>query len=82
MQSQQRAENGVKEIVLGYYGHDTEELPAKQTVTEVVGGFDAGPVKQMNLDDLPEEVRSIFLAEQHRLETGEFIPSNVFRRSN
>lgn len=81
MQSQQRAESGVKEIVLGYYGHDDEEILPEQTTSEVVGAFDGGPVKEMNIDDLPEDVRAIFLAEQHRLKTGECINSSEFRRS-
>jgi len=81
MQMQQRAEAGIKEVILGYVGHEDEkdentDLP---TVSEVVGGFDAGPVRAMNMEDLPEDVRSVLLAEQHRLKTGKTLKTEVFK---
>jgi hypothetical protein len=80
MQMQQRAEAGIREIVAGYVGHEdietTEDLP---TLAEVTGGFDAGPVKAMPIEDLPDDVRSVLLAEQHRLKTGKTVKTEVFK---
>jgi hypothetical protein len=80
MQMQQRAEAGIKEVILGYVGHEDDENTTADlpTISEVVGGFDAGPVKVMTLEELPDDVRSVFLAEQHRLKTGETIKSKEF----
>jgi hypothetical protein len=84
MQSQQRAENGIKEIVLGYYGHELNEVtPPEQSIQEAVGQFNeagAGPIKQVNMEDLPEHLQEILRAEQHRLKTGEIRKSTEFKK--
>lgn len=81
MQAQQRVENGVKEIILGYYGHEPDDNVSEldKTVAEVVGEFDGGPIIQTSMDELPDDVRSIFLAEQHRMKTGELRNADEFR---
>ncbi len=83
MQSQQRAENGIKEIVIGYYGHESETSTApEQTIQDAVGQFNeagAGSIQSVNVEDLPESVRDVFLAEQHRLRTGELRKASDFK---
>jgi hypothetical protein len=83
MQSQQRAENGIKEIIIGYYGHESETSSAPEsTVQDAIGAFNeagAGPVHAVNAEDLPEEIREVYLAEQHRLRTGKFLKASEFR---
>lgn len=86
MQAQQRAENGIREVILGYYGHpetwiehNREAAQETQTVAEVVGGFDGGPIKQVNAVDLPPEVLEVYLAEEHRRKTGQVLKSTDFK---
>lgn len=77
MQSQQRAENGVEEVVIGYFS-DSDDAPAYIPEFDV-GEFD-GMVKETAIDDLPDDVRSVVLAEHHRLTTGEIKKTAEFSR--
>ncbi|MGH7744595.1 MAG: hypothetical protein ACREQ5_07235 [Candidatus Dormibacteria bacterium] len=82
MQAQQRAENGVREVILGYYGHPEtwiESSQGTQTVSEIVGDFDGGPIKQVGVADLPPEVLEVYLAEEHRRKTGQILKSTDFK---
>lgn len=81
MQSQQRAENGVREVILGYYGDDSKPQQSydNDSIATVVGDFE-GPVHATNLDDLPPDIRAILLAENHRKQTGETKPYTDFLR--
>ena len=84
MQSQQRAENGIREIVLGYYGDDSHQSKQEYdndsvgSVISEFGGSEAGPTYVTNLDDLPPDLRAILLAENHRKQTGETKPYTDF----
>lgn len=81
MQSQIRAENGIKEIVVGYVGEVTEdqveELEADE-VSSLIQGMDNNVI-QTNAEDLPPEIRDIYLAEMHRLKTGEYKAASEFK---
>ena len=83
MQSQQRAEGGVKEIILGYIGHEDEDLGDEMhddiSASDLSEAFD-GKAKTVTVDQLPDDVREIFLAEQHRKQTGEVKKSTDFAR--
>jgi hypothetical protein len=66
MQSQVRAENGIKERIIGYVGRDWEPEPEELDVAALAeAGF-----KETKFDDLPEDIRDIVLAEHDRLKTG------------
>lgn len=80
MQTQQRVENGIREIVLGYYGHEQEDLGPDQTLSEVVEEFAMldGPMIETTIEELPDDLRSILLAENHRLKTGETRKASEF----
>lgn len=78
MQSQQRAENGVKEVVLGYIGHaPIEQEIETHSVTDLAAGLD-GQIITTNASDLPDEMRAMWLADQHFKKTGELKPSDEF----
>jgi hypothetical protein len=80
MQTQQRAEAGVREIIIGYVGHeDDADLNAgAQTLTDVLGAFE-GVAIESTVENLPEEIRAVYLAEMMRLKTGEIRKSADFR---
>jgi hypothetical protein len=83
MQTQQRAENGITEIIIGYVGEEeleqTDEVTDLTTLsTEFMG---AGNVFDATLDGLPDDVRSVILAEQHRKESGTVLPSTFYQRN-
>lgn len=82
MQTQQRAENGVTEIVIGIIGEPAFEEKDEQTDLTALGTafLDAGPVTNTSIDDLPDDVRSILLAEQHRKVSGVILPSSFYSR--
>lgn len=82
MQSQQRAENGITEIIIGYVGHDP--IQEEQELTSLIdlgtAFMDSAEVQEMKLDELPDDVRSVVLAEKHRKETGAILPSEFYKR--
>ncbi len=82
MQSQQRAENGVTEIVLGVIGEEPYEQ--QQDLTNLVdlgtAFMDSSVISEMGLGDLPDDVRSVVLAERHRKETGAVLPSSFYKQ--
>jgi hypothetical protein len=83
MQMQQRAEGGIKEVVLGYIGHEDEDL-GDEIEPELKGhelneAFE-GKAQRTSVDELPDDVREIFLSEQHRIKTGEVKRSTDFAR--
>lgn len=80
MQSQQRAENGITEIVLGVIGEEPYEKQEDLTNLAELGEafMNAGPITEMNLEDLPDDVRSVLLAETHRQQTGAVLPSSFY----
>ena len=77
MQAQQRAENGIEEIVIGYFSDpdDANVYVPEFDVSEFDGMITAG-----SIDDLPDGVRSVVLAEHHRLSTGEIKMTSEFER--
>lgn|GEM_PF-4343067 len=77
MQSQQRAENGVKEIVLGYVGDEPIKEEESQNVSDLASAID-GNVIATNPSDLPDDLRAIWLADQHFKKTGELRSSDEF----
>lgn len=78
MQSQQRTENGVEEIVIGYFSDPDDGVHAYVPEFDV-NEFD-GMVTASSIDDLPDSVRSVVLAEHHRLTTGEIKMTSEFER--
>jgi hypothetical protein len=82
MQSQQRAENGVKEVIIGYYGEESEqpiELPSLQSAVSEFQDSGIGPMFDVSVEDLPDHVREVFLAEMHRMKTGEVRKATEFK---
>ena len=81
MQTQQRAENGITEIVLGIIGETPFEQQEELTDLVALGTafMDAGSVSELALNDLPDDVRSVFLAEKHRMESGAVLPSSFYK---
>ena len=81
MQAQQRAENGVEEIVVGYYS----DLDNINTLDEHQD-FDVTEFSDMNMmeatavDALPADLQSVYLAEMHRMKTGEVRPTSEFEK--
>ena len=69
MQSQQRAENGVREVVIGYANGEETEDSLEDIDFEAVG--EIGQASEVQVAQLPEDVRDIYEAEMHRLRTGE-----------
>lgn len=82
MQTQQRAENGVTEIVLGVIGE--EPFAQGEEVTDLIelgtAFMDSSTIEEMGLADLPDDVRSVVLAERHRKETGAVLPSSFYKQ--
>jgi hypothetical protein len=83
MQTMARAEAGIREEVIGYYGEpdfENEDGYTQADAGEFIGSFgDAGPVVNVKPEDLPEDIREIYLAEMHRLKTGEVRPIKDFQ---
>jgi hypothetical protein len=82
MQTQQRAENGVKEIIVGYIGHpplmpDEDANDLGEVIDAATSAF-AGDIRETPLEELPADVRAILLAEKHRNKTGEVVSSDKF----
>ena len=79
MQSQQRAENGIKEIVLGYV--DDDEVILEEIDTAGVAEFaELGQAFEVtSYHDLPEDIRDIVLVENHRLATNEVLSIEAFK---
>lgn len=79
MQSQQRAENGVKEIVVGYVDDDTIILEDIDTdgMAEFANMNSAFEVASYH--DLPPDILDVVLAENHRLATGEVLSMEAFK---
>jgi hypothetical protein len=80
MQSQLRAENGIKEIIVGYFGEkdDLIAISDSKEVADLMSSLDDNAM-MVRPEDLPPEVREIYLAEMHRLETGELRPASDFQ---
>ena len=73
------AENGIREIVVGYIGDEAEYKPQLKPVS--VSDLQAvGPGRTMKVSELPEGVRDIYEAEQHRLQTGEVMQVEEFKK--
>lgn len=77
MQSQQRAEAGICEIVVGYVGRDWKPEPEDIDMQAVM---ELGPAYQIAFDDLPKDIRDIVGAENHRLQTGEVLSVEAFKK--
>ena len=77
MQSQQRAEAGVKEKIIGYVGYDWEPEPDAVDMLEL--GY-VGPASEVKVSELPQDIQDIFHAEMHRLRTGEVMTVETFKR--
>ena len=69
MQTQIRLENGVRERIVGYVGSDWEPPMEELDISE----FSEQDISVTHIDDLPEDIRDILLAENHRLRTKETI---------
>lgn len=82
MQTQQRAENGIEEIIIGYIGHPPLEQEDELVDLVALGTqfMDSAGIYEMGLDDLPDDIRSVILAERHRKETGAILPSEFYKR--
>ena len=76
MQSQQRAQNGVEEIVIGYFS-DNDDLGPDELPEFDVSEFD-GMITETSIDQLPKDIQAIIKAEHHRLTTGEIKKSSEF----
>jgi len=78
MQSQQRAENGIKEIVVGYV--DDETLFLEDIDTKGMAEFaESGSALEVSYHDLPIDILDIVRAENHRLATGEVVSIESFK---
>jgi hypothetical protein len=69
MQSQLRAENGIKEKVVGYVGYDWE--PEADFISP--SDFEALNPRIVKMEELPDDIRDVLLAENHRMATGEVL---------
>ncbi len=79
-QTLQRAENGIEEIVIGYYSDpDTEDQDETQDLD--VSQFSDLNMEETALDALPDDLKSVYLAEVHRMKTGEIRPASEFEQS-
>ena len=79
MQSQQRAENGIKEIVVGYVDEDTIILDDIDT-TSIAEFAESGGAYEVAYHDLPPDILDIVRAENHRLATGEVVSVEAFKK--
>ena len=75
MQTQIRLENGVRERIIGYIGSDWEPPMEELDISE----FGEQDVTVTDLKDLPEDIRDIVLAENHRLKTKEVMTVEDFK---
>ncbi len=67
MQTQLRAENGIREKIVGYVGYDWE--PELDTISP--SDFEGLNAKAVSMKELPDDIRDILLAENYRQETGQ-----------
>jgi hypothetical protein len=83
MQTQQRAENGITEVIIGYVGEEPLDQAGRGDVTNLTElgtqFMDAGTLYQSSLDGLPDDIRSVVLAEAHRQETGTVLPATFYK---
>lgn len=70
-QSQLRAENGIKEKVIGYIGSAEEYHDVLE--------FDSRVVPTTKSKELPPDVKWIYFAEIHRLKTGEVLTAAQYK---
>lgn len=70
-QTHVRAENGIKEKVIGYLGSEEEVLDTLE--------FDSRLVPKTQAKDLPENVKWLYYAEIHRLRTGETMTGKAYK---
>ena len=81
MQAQQRAEAGIKEVVIGYVG---DEVPEEELIDELPDELmtmvASGEAMEVAMRDLPQDVKDILLAEHHRLRTGEVMTVEQFKQ--
>lgn len=68
-----RAENGVKERIIGYIGSDVE-IDTLDTFN-----FDPNVVPKTSAKELPDDVKWVYFAEMHRLKTGEVLTSQQYK---
>jgi len=79
MQSQQRAENGIEEKIVGYVGYEFE--PEVEDIDmAMIGEF--GPAYTTSIKDLPQYIQHILSTEAHRLKTGEVLTVEAFKRTH
>lgn len=74
MQSHLRAENGIKERIVGYVGSDWEPELEEVDFTEMGEEF-----KQTDFSDLPEYIRDVVDAENHRIKTNELLTVDQYK---
>lgn len=81
MQTQQRIENGVREKIVGYLGDsdwepDADAIdPSDMAMMAEVGTM----MEAVNVDHLPDDIKWIYKAEQHRLKTGEIMTVQTYK---
>lgn len=68
-----RAENGVKERVIGYLGSSVE-IDTLDTFN-----FDPSVVPKVAAKELPDDVKWVYFAEIHRIKTGEVLTSEEYK---
>jgi hypothetical protein len=75
MQSQQRAEAGIREIVVGYIGiDDIDATNEPLDVTSLMGALeDSGRFFETKEKDLPPWLHQVLIAERIRKETGKIV---------
>jgi len=78
MQSQQRAENGISEKIIGYVGYEWEPEADEIDMT-LIGEF--GPAYTTSVKDLPRDLQDVLAAENHRLKTGEVLTVDAYKRT-
>jgi hypothetical protein len=77
MQSQQRAEAGVREIVVGYVGRNYTPEPEDIDMQSVM---ELGPAYEIGFNELPADIKDIVAAENHRMQTGEVLSVESFKK--
>lgn len=77
MQSQQRAEAGVQEIIIGYVGEDYDD--SEEFDPTELTGFE-GPIYESSMDTLPPDIRDVVEVEMHRMRTGELLSIDQWKQ--
>jgi hypothetical protein len=80
MQTQQRAESGIKERIVGYYGSDWTPEPDELDMDDLRTMAEVGAFHEVDFKDLPEHIRDVVLAENHRMKTGQILTVDEFKK--